>query len=125
MWPHREPESDDEYVEMVRRGLKVTKWAVRADAAITALLAIAMVALTIFVLRSVQGWTVPDLAPGVLIGACVGIFAAFTFYSVFKSVLMIGSLFKGERTERLLVKYYDLARKTAQTPRDGEGSGAV
>lgn len=108
----RRVRTDAEYIESVRKQVSIGKKAAVFSAVVSLLCFVAAMWAGNAILRSFSeghGYSALEIAPGMALGLLVG---AVSGFFVFAAVLQLGlamSFVFGYRTEKLLLKYYDLA----------------
>jgi H+/Cl- antiporter ClcA len=106
--------SDAEYIETVRKYVRIGKKAAVFFIVVSLLCGLAAIWVGNMVLKSFSeghGFSASEIAPGMALGLLVGgISGFFLFVAVLELGLAMSFVF-GYRTEKLLLKYYDLASR--------------
>jgi hypothetical protein len=104
--------SDGEYVDVIRRFLRSGKRAAAVCGTVSILCLVSALWVGNSILRSFaggHGFTAMEVTPGIALGLLVGGISGFLITAaVLEGGLALSFVF-GYRTEKLLVKYYDLA----------------
>ena len=115
--------SDAEYIETVRKYVRISKRVAVFFIVVSLLCGVAAIWVGNLILRSFSeghGLSALQIAPGVAFGLLVG---AVSGFFLFVAVLELGlamSFVFGYRTEKLLLKYYDLASSPKGSERPSE-----